>query len=532
MWAPSPPRPTSMSHHHHHHKPPLPEPIETPQSEYTPPAVSRATKPHLDGKPPVDYCTKPQVPSQIIKPTKEFAKPPPPNKKHSLPPWERQRHPAPPTNPEPHPDPPNPEPRMEPTQPKPEAYHQDESQSVISELRALGRPDPAIETAPPRPPHHPEPARRPPPSPPHASTDRSPRNGSEQNGRSWPEQPPHLYNYQERRDSRPRPVAGARRESESNRDISPRHDPEPRGESQPRRDSNPRREVEPVHNFSPQYDSDPRRNSGPHHDSNTRRDSNHRRDSDPRRDTDPRRDSDLRRDSNMRRDSDNRHNLYDGEFYNQRPNLYDSTPPRPDGGVSGRQQEIASRGAPLFNDQSGDADIENRRFRQMHALPHNYYTDRGGSQSDPREQGSNGRSYHSQTSSDSQTSLSDMDKHTPFKMPGRLHKEGWKPPNDFRPNRQSPVQPVGPVKPMSLREAQRHMPKGLVNPSYRVATDMADVMGDAGAPRPSARTRVSPRQGGLPGHVRQSIVQGAWSLFLHTSLQCFDALSHITPLIL
>lgn len=169
-----------------------------------------------------------------------------------------------------------------------------------------------------------------------------------------------------------------------------------------------------------------------------------------------------------------------------------------------------------------DGDVESRRFRQMQPVPHQYYIDHAGGRSAElssrgsdsnlyKDRSSSGRSFASLSSNDSQD-----DKLTPIRIPGRRHLT----------SSDSPLSdPPTPVAPLSLREASRLMPQGLVNPSYRVATMAVDVMPDTGARHSqgsSHRNRPTPshRKGGLPSHVRHGIVQGVlYVISLQTLIQ-------------
>jgi len=162
---------------------------------------------------------------------------------------------------------------------------------------------------------------------------------------------------------------------------------------------------------------------------------------------------------------------------------------------------------PSYATVGNEEDVENRRFRHMQPVPHQYYLERSGQPTakergasvrgaDPvRDRSASDRSFTSFSSADSAD-----DKQTPIRIPGRRHLSS-----------ETPSDPPTPVKPLTLQDAARLMPQGLVNPSYRVAT-MSDMM-PSSASRPSAvahgsKPSSSRRQGGLPGHVRHGIVQG------------------------
>lgn len=158
--------------------------------------------------------------------------------------------------------------------------------------------------------------------------------------------------------------------------------------------------------------------------------------------------------------------------------------------------------------------VEERRFRQMHPVPHEFYMQQAtgrnpdrvyGRSSEPltqRDRASSGRSFTSQSSADSTDNLHSSEKQLPIRIPGRRHLS----------SDASPVAELPPTKPISLREATRIMGKGgLVNPSYRVAIDMMP----PSKQQMSGRPRLSPnkptpskRQGGLPTHVRHGIDEG------------------------
>ena len=201
------------------------------------------------------------------------------------------------------------------------------------------------------------------------------------------------------------------------------------------------------------------------------------------------------------------------------PHYEDANLRQPEAGIRGRY--------PTPGGGHEGTGVEGRRFRQMQPVPHQYYMEHAGGRptelsregrgSDPnllRDRASSGRSFASLSSNDSQD-----DKQMPIKIPGRRHLSSGTPTSD----------PPTPVSSMSLREAARLMPQGLVNPSYRVATMAVDVMpnqppvGSAQSQstpqsRVSAQGHVRPtpsrRKGGLPGHVRKGIVQGVWSLYI------------------
>lgn len=190
-----------------------------------------------------------------------------------------------------------------------------------------------------------------------------------------------------------------------------------------------------------------------------------------------------------------------------------------EGNIRGRYNEIrGNRGSDAdISTHSGESPayraeedaVEGRRFRQMQPVPYQYYIDhagdgprdralsgRGSDSNLVKDRSSSNRSFASLSSSESQE-----DKNVPIRIPSRRHLSS-----------DSPSDPPTPVAPMSLRDASRLMPQGLVNPSYRVAT-MADMMPSSGASHPPTsrggmRPTPSRRQGGLPGHVRQGIVQG------------------------
>lgn len=195
---------------------------------------------------------------------------------------------------------------------------------------------------------------------------------------------------------------------------------------------------------------------------------------------------------------------------------YEEIPHQPmaDSSIRSRYAEVSHSRASEVDTPSSSVseDVESRRFRQMQPIPQQYYmshqsggrpTDTRGSDSlrgiDPnlvKDRSSSGRSFASLSSTDSHD-----DKQMPIKIPGRRHLSSDTPTSD----------PPTPVAPMSLREASRIMPQGLVNPSYRVATMAVDVMpSGAGRPFPHGVGRPVPsrRVGGLPTHVRSGIVQG------------------------